>query len=169
MTAKITTSQIIALDFDGIFVSPEAWPELGDADDTMIRAVSNAIAKGHRFILNTCRTKDALRAAIWLLWRHGVKPVAINSNLPELVEKYGSDPRKISADFYIDDRAVGYDRETTINWLNDLPDVRTPRASESPNLHSNPNQSPPEVDSLAWTNLEGLDVAQATSRAPSGG
>ena len=30
----------------------------------------------------------------------------MNENLPELIELYGGDTRKISADFYIDDKAV---------------------------------------------------------------
>lgn len=31
---------------------------------------------------------------------------AINDNLPEIVEKYGNNSRKITCDYYIDDRAV---------------------------------------------------------------
>ena len=30
----------------------------------------------------------------------------MNENLPELIELYGGDTRKINADFYIDDKAV---------------------------------------------------------------
>lgn len=35
--------------------------------------------------------------------------ITYNDNLPEIIEKYGSNSRKISCDFYIDDKAIsGY-------------------------------------------------------------
>ncbi len=34
---------------------------------------------------------------------------AINDNLPEIIEKYGSNSRKITCDVYIDDRASHVD------------------------------------------------------------
>jgi hypothetical protein len=32
---------------------------------------------------------------------------AVNANLPETLQKYGTDPRKITADYYIDDKTLG--------------------------------------------------------------
>ena len=37
---------------------------------------------------------------------HGLVFDMINENLPELVELYGNDCRKVNADIYIDDKAV---------------------------------------------------------------
>ena len=36
----------------------------------------------------------------------GLEFDAINDNLPEIVERYGCNSRKISCDFYIDDKAI---------------------------------------------------------------
>ena len=36
----------------------------------------------------------------------GLEFDAINDNLPEIIERYGCNSRKISCDFYIDDKAI---------------------------------------------------------------
>lgn len=36
--------------------------------------------------------------------RVGLEFDAVNENLPFMIERYGTDPRKIGADLYIDDR-----------------------------------------------------------------
>lgn len=37
---------------------------------------------------------------------HGLEFDAVNDNIPEIVEMYGVNSRKITADYYIDDKAV---------------------------------------------------------------
>lgn len=51
--------------------------------------------------------------AIQWLNAHGVIPDYVNENAPDRIQQYGGDTRKISADFYIDDKIVG----EQIDWL----------------------------------------------------
>ena len=48
---------------------------------------------------------EALDAAINFCAEHGLHFDAGNDNLPEIVEIYGSNSRKITCDYYIDDRS----------------------------------------------------------------
>ena len=45
--------------------------------------------------------------AVQWLKAHGLNPDAVNDNLPERVEMWGNNPRKIYADIYIDDHNAG--------------------------------------------------------------
>lgn len=53
----------------------------------------------------TCRTDGKLKDAIEWCKEHGLKFDAVNENLPERIAMFGTDPRKIGADEYIDDKA----------------------------------------------------------------
>lgn len=57
-------------------------------------------------ILWTNRCDELLEKAIEWCEGYGLIFDAVNENLSERVEKYGNDCRKISADIYIDDKAV---------------------------------------------------------------
>lgn len=57
-------------------------------------------------ILWTCRNGDLLTSAVEWCREHGLIFDAVNENLPERLEYYGSESRKISADEYWDDCAV---------------------------------------------------------------
>ena len=61
---------------------------------------------GDKLILWTCREGVSLQNAIDFCRHNDLEFDAINDNLPETIEKYGSNSRKISCDYYIDDRAV---------------------------------------------------------------
>lgn len=63
-------------------------------------------AAGSRIILNSCRTGEALEKAVQFCKENGLEFDRVNENLPELIEAYGEDSRKISADYYIDDKAI---------------------------------------------------------------
>lgn len=56
-------------------------------------------------ILWTCRAGEKLQEAIEWCREHGLLSDAVNDNLPEMIEKWGSNSRKITADIYIDDKA----------------------------------------------------------------
>lgn len=57
-------------------------------------------------ILWTCRVEDMLQKAVeWCKERNLVFD-AVNENLPEIIENFGSDTRKIFANEYIDDRNI---------------------------------------------------------------
>ena len=54
----------------------------------------------------TCRARDALEKAVAWCAEQELSFDAINNNLPEIVEKYGNNSRKITCDYYIDDKAL---------------------------------------------------------------
>lgn len=57
-------------------------------------------------ILWTCRNGKDLEVAVEFCEGVGLKFDTVNENLPELIEAYGGDTRKINADIYFDDKAV---------------------------------------------------------------
>ena len=96
---------IYAVDFDGK-LSMGRWPDLGEPNKILFEFLCDQKKKGARVILDTCRNGKDLDAAIMYCRELGLEFDAVNENLPELIELYGRDTRKINADFYIDDRAV---------------------------------------------------------------
>lgn len=95
--------KIIAVDFDGTLCYSE-WPELGEANKKLIDYLLNEQASGNKLILWTCRAGKALSDAIDWCHNQGLSFDAINDNLPEIIELYGNNSRKITCDIYIDDR-----------------------------------------------------------------
>jgi len=97
--------KIIAVDFDGCLCS-DKYPDIGDPNWSVIHELQSRKYNGDKIILWTCRDGIELVNAIVACHEWGLDFDAINSNLPEQIIKYSSDPRKISADEYWDDRAV---------------------------------------------------------------
>lgn len=116
--------KIYAVDFDKT-LSMAKWPDVGDPNLELISYLKSKQAAGDKVILNSCRVGEALEKAISFCASYGLVFDAINENLPEVVEKFGNDSRKISADYYIDDKAVSPDEitgeEKIIINSNDLP------------------------------------------------
>lgn len=102
--------KIYAFDFDGTLVREE-WPAIGKQIEHMIK-FCKWIQKqpDTRWILLTMREGPLLQEAIDFLAGIGLHPDAVNDNLPERVAEWGgSNPRKVYADFYIDDHNyIGY-------------------------------------------------------------
>lgn len=98
--------QIFAVDFDGTLSIGAAWPEIGHANKELFDYLKRQQAAGSRIILYTCRSGEHLKAAVEFCKDHGLEFDTVNENLPELIEAYGGDTRKINADYYIDDRAL---------------------------------------------------------------
>lgn len=97
--------KIIAVDFDGTLCERN-YPEIGAPHDDVISIVKKLKAAGNVLILYTCRRDEYLTAAVdWCVAR-GLTFDYINENAPQIIERYGSDTRKISADVYIDDKAI---------------------------------------------------------------
>lgn len=96
---------IFAVDFDGTLSLGE-WPEVGPPNIGLIDFLNKRKEAGDSIILWTCRTEEALSRAVNWCMEQGLFFDAVNDNLPEIVEKYGSNSRKISCDYYIDDRAL---------------------------------------------------------------
>ena len=98
---------IFAVDFDGTLMKGNTWPDVdGIVDIDLIVYLIKEQDKGHKIILNTCRTGRHLQDAVDVAKAYGLVFDAVNENLPEMIEAYQGDCRKISADFYIDDKAV---------------------------------------------------------------
>ena len=66
----------------------------------------HVMVHGSYTFLWTCRAGDALEKAVIWCREHQLEFDAINDNLPEIIEMYGNNSRKITCDFYIDDKAV---------------------------------------------------------------
>ena len=96
---------IYAVDFDGT-LSFGRYPDVGEPNVLMFGFLKREQQQGARLILHTCRTGDHLEAAIAFCREQGLEFEFVNENLPELIDLYGGDTRKINADFYIDDKAV---------------------------------------------------------------
>lgn len=96
---------VFAIDFDGTLCE-NAYPGIGKPKLDVIAYIRDLKYQGHKLILNTCREGESLYDAIAWCATWGLKFDAHNNNLPELIEKYGGDCRKISADYYIDDKSM---------------------------------------------------------------
>lgn len=96
---------IYAVDFDGTIVT-DAYPEIGEPNQELIEWLLDCKRRGDKLILWTCRTGRTLDEAVKWCERQGLIFDAVNANTPEMVEYFGTDPRKIFADVFIDDRAI---------------------------------------------------------------
>lgn len=97
--------KIIAVDFDGTLCENN-WPGIGAPNEELIEYLRNRKKDGDKLILWTCRVEDMLQKAVeWCKERNLVFD-AVNENLPEIIENFGSDTRKIFANEYIDDRNI---------------------------------------------------------------
>lgn len=111
----------IALDLDGV-LWPDTWPEIGPVDREMVRAIGKVQHLGVQIVFWTCRERNLLDRAIWKCQDAGLVPTRgmVNVTPIERVQHFGSAPSKISADWYVDDRSVGYTRNGTLAWLAEL-------------------------------------------------
>ena len=97
--------RVIAVDFDGCLCSNN-WPEIGQPNRQLIRALKTARSRGNKVILWTCREGKALDDAVAWCARHGLRFDAVNDNLAEMNAVFNNNSRKIGADVYIDDKAM---------------------------------------------------------------
>ena len=91
--------QIIAVDFDGTLCFSK-WPELGEPNRPLIEYLKSQRSSGNKLILWTCRAGEALEKAVSWCRDQQLEFDAVNDNLPEIVELYGTNSRKITCDFY---------------------------------------------------------------------
>ncbi len=97
---------IIAVDFDGTLCK-DKYPQVGEPNMPLIRWLIARRLMGDRLILWTCRCGAMLERAIVWCEAFGLTFDTVNANLPENIEKYGNDCRKVFADIYLDDKS-GY-------------------------------------------------------------
>ena len=97
---------IIAIDFDGT-IAEEIWPGPGPVYPLAKVVINKWYYAGHTIIINTCRSGRHQGHAVDLLGKTGIKFTWVNNNDPKLIDQYGMDCRKISADVYIDNKQLG--------------------------------------------------------------
>lgn len=97
--------EIIAVDFDGTLCE-NRWPLIGEPNQKLIDALIERQKNGSKIILWTCRVGMELKNALDWCLSHGLNFDAVNNNLPEVINMYGRDSRKIFAHTYIDDKGV---------------------------------------------------------------
>lgn len=95
---------IYAVDFDGTLCK-SIWPEIGEPNEPLIKALIEKRESGHKLILWTCREGQRLYEAVRWCHLQGLDFDTVNENIKESVEKYGADSRKVHADVYIDDKS----------------------------------------------------------------
>ena len=110
-------TKIIAVDFDGTLFEEKNFPSAGRPIVGVIEYILNEQINGAKIILWTCRAGEALERAVEMCKDVGIVFDAINENLPEVIECFGSDSRKIFAHEYIDDKAVLVNYDSAPWWV----------------------------------------------------
>ena len=82
-------SKIIAVDFDGTLCENK-WPDIGKPNEKIISYLRLEKERGTKLILWTCRTGKELEAALKWSSEHYIYFDAVNRNIPEVVESFGS-------------------------------------------------------------------------------
>lgn len=96
--------EIYAVDFDKTLNLADTYPELGEPNMELIDFLKERRAAGDKIILWTCREGELLKEAVKYCNDFGLFFHAVNDNLPENIEYYGNNCRKVWAHHYIDDR-----------------------------------------------------------------
>jgi hypothetical protein len=99
---------VYAVDFDGTLCVNE-YPEIGAPRSAIIDFIKRRRADGDKIILWTCRSGRKLADAVEWCVSLGLEFDAINDNLSENIACYNNNSRKVSADYYIDDRNLPFD------------------------------------------------------------
>lgn len=95
----------IAIDFDGTLCANE-WPKIGKPNHNVIRRAIEEKSRGAALILWTCCEGKLLNEAIAACQSWGLIFDAVNDSTAEWKAHFGSNPRKVGANEYWDDRAV---------------------------------------------------------------
>ena len=103
--ARERTMAIYAVDFDNT-LAVTRFPEIVGPKEKVVAAVKMLKANGHKIILWTSRAGKDLKDAVEWCTEQGIIFDAVNEPLPEQMERWGNDTRKVYADFYIDDKAM---------------------------------------------------------------
>lgn len=97
--------QTIAVDFDGTLCYSK-WLDCGQPNQALISYLQKWRRNGNKLILWTCRAGEALSKAVEWCREQNLEFDAVNDNLPKIIELYGNNNRKITCDYYIDDRML---------------------------------------------------------------
>lgn len=81
--------KIIAVDFDGCLCE-NSWPEIGDDNPDVIRALLEEQRSGAKIILWTCREGELLKAALDWCAKRDIHFDCVNEPWPELRNSSGT-------------------------------------------------------------------------------
>lgn len=98
--------KIYAIDFDGTITRHSRFPELGEPNTELIEWLKREKESGAKLVLWSCRVGELLQEAVKFCEKYGLTFDAVNENLPEIIEKFGGNTRKIFANKYIDDASA---------------------------------------------------------------
>lgn len=104
-TEQAPLPMIIAVDFDGTLCQ-NRWPRIGKANQPVIDWLIIQHQKGIKLILWTMREGKLLDEAVEWCRSHGLTFDSANDNLAEVKARYGNNPRKVYADYYLDDHNI---------------------------------------------------------------
>ena len=97
--------QIIAVEFDGTLCFSN-WPDLGEPNRPLIEYLKTQRNSDNKLILWTCRAGEALEKSVSQCKDQDLIFDAVNDNLPEVIKMYENNSRRITCDYYIDDKTV---------------------------------------------------------------
>ena len=106
--------QIIAVDFDGTLCT-DCYPKIGTPNYPLLWLLRQLRKQGKQIILWTCRCGERLEEAVVWCREQGLEFDAVNANVAQTIEAYGTESRKVSADVYIDDKAC-FPWQTEREW-----------------------------------------------------
>lgn len=115
---EATLPKIVAIDFDGTLVE-DRFPDIGAPIKSMFSLVKALQASNIRVILWTCRDGQNLANAVAYCKSYGVTFDAVNTNIPEVINMYNNDTRKVFADLYIDDKSIPHVQDP-LYWIDRL-------------------------------------------------
>ena len=101
MEKKLT----ISIDFDGCIVTL-AYPQIGKVRNGAKAVITRWYNEGHTIVINSCRNGNMQKEMVIALVHNGIPFHYVNENSQALIDLYGGDTRKISADIYFDDRSA---------------------------------------------------------------
>lgn len=102
---KRTRPWVLAIDFDGT-ICEESFPKVGALKPDADKYINMLYNEGFHIVINTCRSGTYEGMAHHFLKEKGVHYHYLNCNMPYMIEEYGQDCRKISADIYIDNKSL---------------------------------------------------------------
>lgn len=105
---EMGVKMIFAIDFDGTLCENE-YPLIGNPRLPIINKCKELKQFGHKLVLNTCREDNLLADAVEWCKNFGLFFDSINNNLPDRINQFKTDCRKIGADYYVDDKNMSLD------------------------------------------------------------
>ena len=99
------TKAIIAIDFDDT-IAHSKYPEILGLKEDAKHYINKLFDEGYYLIVNTCRSGEEQERVVKFLSENGIKYHQINENHPRLIKIFKEDSRKISCDFYLDDKNI---------------------------------------------------------------